>query len=511
MPKTGKSDKQWARELLDFAKSRTKNLGTGRDPPKNSNWKKEYDNIKGCPKQQGNGTQSIGGFLIAPVGRGSVSGCSCGWHDGSNDNIKKYIPPEPAPTQTPADDNNPPKPKRHVPTYYPTIPHARSSISEVADKTKTYYGKVVKNRTTGVEYKLEFDLTMFGYMDGKCPQCGAIPKTQRDLSTSVKLIHTSSEPRFVQGIGMHCSNSMCKKSWQTFEFGYVATLPKGRMKELNAVIVGKSDGIDLSLIIRMRSGSTAIGIERDCIASLQVWHDQLKADFEHRCNSTSALGFEVVATDFPSFPKRWPAKQEMLIRAFIRNYISVRPELNCEMASIRAEHSIAVDHQAKVVKRAQGHDATQSFTVVNEVGLTMAYCAVPNDEREWVHEVMKEIVERHGGKIDPDNKGKILDRGDLPDVVFVDKGCCSGKEGGRTEENKYWYGMVIILDGFHLICRIGREINSEHDRKQKFMQQISRCIYTSSEEDSRNLDKARKASGISADDLSARQKKKGEK
>ena len=62
----------------------------------------------------------------------------------------------------------------------------------------------------------------------------------------------------------------------------------------------------------------------------------------------------------------WVAKAAMLMKAYIRDYLSVRPELCREMASLRSVQSLAADHQAKVVKHAKGGDAEQTFAVVGD-------------------------------------------------------------------------------------------------------------------------------------------------
>ncbi|KAL7538191.1 hypothetical protein ACHAXR_008351 [Thalassiosira sp. AJA248-18] len=221
---------------------------------------------------------------------------------------------------------------------------------------------------------------------------------------------------------------------------------------------------------------------------LGIWHDQLKDDFDHwreaAREAASLLGKTVVAEESPKIEdedmKGWIAKKEVAMRAFIRDFLSVRDGLYCEMKSYWSEASLAIDHQAKAAKHAKGSDASQFFTVVADIGIVLGYYAVPNEDMEWVHEAMKEIVEQHGGKLDPDNHHRLLERGLLPSVVYLDKDCCNGKEGGGTEQNEYYYGMIKLRDGFHLITRIGRGINSDHDRKNKFMNQITRCIYTSS-------------------------------
>ena len=60
---------------------------------------------------------------------------------------------------------------------------------------------------------------------------------------------------------MKCNNPGCNgRGWQTYESTYVATLKKHLQQELNAIIVGASDGIDLDMLTQMRNGATAASI-----------------------------------------------------------------------------------------------------------------------------------------------------------------------------------------------------------------------------------------------------------
>ena len=56
--------------------------------------------------------------------------------------------------------------------------------------------------------------------------------------------------------------------------------------------------------------------------------------------------------------------------------------------------------------------------------------------------------------------------------------------------------MLKKLDAFHLINRIGRQINSEHPRKGNLTSQLSQCIFTSSQEDTAALESARQEGNI---------------
>ncbi|KAL7531878.1 hypothetical protein ACHAXR_004286 [Thalassiosira sp. AJA248-18] len=275
--------------------------------------------------------------------------------------------------------------------------------------------------------------------------------------------------------------------------------------ELDAIIVGKSNGVDMGLVTLLRSGDSALSVQRTCIANLVRWHEQLKASYINRCKEKRDMKINIVEREFPNVDVRWAAKQEQAMRAFLRDYLSVRPGLLREMGSLRSQVALAIDHQAKVVKHAKGGDVTLSFKVVSDTVLVLRYYCVPTDDFEWADIAMREIVERHGAILNPTDCNRLVDQGDLPTSIYVDKDCCNGKEHGRTEDNKYFYGMVKLLDAFHLILRIGREINSEHGRKSQFMRQVSQCIFEISKEDVANLEAARQSAGIT--NLSSKQQK----
>lgn len=499
MPNTGKSPAEWTRALVEFADSKRKNRGQGGDPPKGE-FKDEYEKIKICPAHSGNG--AISSFVGGGRSRNNNEDpCNCNWHNKTHQRIIQYIPtrvepPTATATATPANEPDP----VDVPLLIPEQQKARESISDVRGKCEIIPGR--EKIIDGVKCKVEFDLLLFGPVDGKCPHCGGTPK-DNGRNISIKTIHTSCLPRFVQGMGLRCTSTSCGKTWQSFEKGYVDTLPKQTRGKLNAIIVGKSDGIDMELVTSIRSGDSAANIQRNCVANLMRWHSEMKTCYRSRRRGKERLGVRVGPERFPKVEYRWAAKQEQILRAFIRDYLSVKDSLYREMASLISTLALAIDHQAKVVKHAKGDDALQSFSVVSETGHVLGYYCVPNSDMKWVDIAMKEIVERHGGELekittaDGDDGYRVTEKGALPDVVYVDCDCCNGQQGGRTDDNKFFFGMIKILDAFHLILRIGREINSEHARKAGFMRQLSQCIFTSSTEDMANLEQARRDANLS--------------
>ena len=226
MTNTAKSSAQWAADMLLFAKSGKDKMGKGRVPKKNTAWYKEYVGIIKSPQHTHSRTISSA-FAAATSGNGNdaSSNCNCKWHNGEHRFIALVPKPAPPPVAVAAvaaaAAEAPPAPPIKIPFYIPKKPKPRSKVGDVVNVHKTYPGKVLN---VGREmYKLEFDLTVFGFTCGKCPHCGGIPTTTNNLNSSIKIIHTFDLPRFVQGVGMTCS--ACRKTWQTYEKGYVDTLP----------------------------------------------------------------------------------------------------------------------------------------------------------------------------------------------------------------------------------------------------------------------------------------------
>ncbi|KAL7535467.1 hypothetical protein ACHAXR_010412 [Thalassiosira sp. AJA248-18] len=306
-------------------------------------------------------------------------------------------------------------------------------------------------------------------------------------------------------MGMKCNSVHCNgKAWQTFESTYVATLPPRNQIALNAQVVGASDGICMDAVIQMRVGVTASALEKTSRANLTRWHNnKLKNEYQHRVRAARGNGHTVIDVTFPAVGDKWVAKSSSITNAFLRDYANHRESLNREMASLKSVHGLACDHQYKVVRKVKGKKATQSFSIVGDGGIVLGYYAVPDTSQKWVKDAFMEVVCRHGAQLDEECK-RVIVQGELPPIIYVDTNCCGGSSG-RNEGNKWLYGMLKKLDVFHLTNRIGRQINSEHPRKGGLMSQLSRCIFTSSQEDIEALEEARVEGGIT--NLSSPQKK----
>ena len=64
------------------------------------------------------------------------------------------------------------------------------------------------------------------------------------------------------------------------------------------------------------------------------------------------MGNDVVNQVFLRPDDSYVTKLQIVIRAFLRDYISVRNALLREQASFKSQHTMAIDHQYKVVWRA---------------------------------------------------------------------------------------------------------------------------------------------------------------
>lgn len=112
--------------------------------------------------------------------------------------------------------------------------------------------------------------------------------------------------------------------------------------------------------------------------------------------------------DFPRLDPSFVAKQDAVTNAFLRDYVTVRDGLLREMASLKSEKTMAMDHQHKVVRHAIGQKARYSFTIVGDGGIVLGYYAVPDDGEAWIKAAMLEMVARHGAVLDDYFKKPIL-------------------------------------------------------------------------------------------------------
>ena len=481
MPKLGLTDAEWRDRATKFARGEI-TLKQGQHPKKGK-WKQIFDAIKKCPVYLHGNNQSTINFST-----NDNLQCTCGWNHHP-------LPPQPPPAQAPA---------AAAAAAAPVRPQIEIDFG-ILQKPKPVKLDEVRGRYARIKQKGCYDLEVFGYYDGKCPHCKGSALVPANVNNSVKMIYTGKWPRFVQGIGLKCPCG--GKQFQSTETTYVKSLRRQQQLQLDAVIAGKSNGVGMDLILQMRMGVLPATIEGTSRAFLEMQHAALLDTYNAKCRSHTQLGYDVVIKEFPKVDESHVAKQASLTNAFVRDGLTIRKELLREMATLKTEKAMAMDHQHKVVRHAIGSNGGYSFTVVGDAGYVLGYYVVPDDGEKWLKTAMLELVKRHGAALDDDLK-KVIVRGDLPEVIYVDKLCCGGTEGQRSDAVAYFYGMLKKLDTFHLIQRIGKEANSEHPRLPEFIRRISDCIFTLVEEDVNALENARRLGGI--DNLTNKEKKSDE-
>ena len=93
-------------------------------------------------------------------------------------------------------------------------------------------------------------------------------------------------------------------------------------------------------------------------------------------------------------------------------------------------------------------------------------------------------------------------RVEVPKSLYVDCGCCNGKEGSARADTgvsvaAQWRSTFSVkLDAMHLMLRIGREMNAEHRRRKKFLVDLSHAIFVQHDGDRQRLMNAREAAGL---------------
>ena len=311
-------------------------------------------------------------------------------------------------------------------------------------------------------------LDTFCYVDGKCSECGAASMTSGQATKSIKPILCNGRPRFVQSLSLKCSH--CKTKIMAYDKKYIDTLGFEKRRELNAIISGQSYGIDMSLVRALRNGASADEVEQTVRANLYDDWSVCKRQHEE------AGGQE---QDYPPFPEEYVPKAAQLTKAFLRDMKSESIWLKRELAANKSSSALSIDCQVKVIKKCvkkkDGMSSAQALSILGDNGMVLSHVVVPSDKKEYRSPAMEEVVSRH------DNP---------PKFCYVDRDCCNGKPGGRTDETKMYHGMEKKLDSNHLLMRITDVINSEHKRAAAFVRELSDSIFTSNVRDKFNLGSA---------------------
>ena len=206
---------------------------------------------------------------------------------------------------------------------------------------------------------------------------------------------------------------------------------------------------------------------------------------------------------FPPFPSHYTPRRQHLTAMFIKDYWENKPHIMRELRAILSNHSLAVDHQRKVVKRTLGGDVVghggQTFTICGDFGLICGVYVVPDTALSWAKKAMSEVIDRHQSV-----------GAEVPRSLYMDCGCCSGKPSSSqstsssaasnvpgTSVAALWRSLFTVkLDAMHLMLRIGREMNAEHPRRKKFLIDLSHAIFMQHKGDRQKLLNAREAAGL---------------
>ena len=102
---------------------------------------------------------------------------------------------------------------------------------------------------------------------------------------------------------------------------------------------------------------------------------------------------------FPPFPSQYVPCRPHLTAMFVRDYWENKTHILCELRAILSNHSLAVDHQRKIVKRTLGGDVVgrsgQTFTTCGDFGLICGVYVVPDTALSWAKKAMSEVIDRH--------------------------------------------------------------------------------------------------------------------
>lgn len=101
---------------------------------------------------------------------------------------------------------------------------------------------------------------------------------------------------------------------------------------------------------------------------------------------------------FPPFPSHYVPCRPHLTATFVKDYWENKAHIKRELRAILSSHSLAVDHQRKVVKCTLGGDVVghggQTFTC-GDFGLACGVYVVPDTTLSWVKKAMDEVIDRH--------------------------------------------------------------------------------------------------------------------
>ena len=122
---------------------------------------------------------------------------------------------------------------------------------------------------------------------------------------------------------------------------------------------------------------------------------------------------------FPPFPSHYIPCRPHLTTMFVKDYWENKSYIMHELQAIVSSHSLAVDHQCKVVKCILPGEVMGSgghtFTICGDFGVVCGVYVVPDTALSWMKNAMSEVIDHH----------KSIGVA-VPQSLYMDCGCCGG-------------------------------------------------------------------------------------
>jgi len=464
---------------------------------------------------------------------------------------------------TAAAASSPPKKSRPAPVCRPANSSPRRIVKEAPELARRPLRPLDVNEVLGVIQWVKqpsfCDLFVYGPIaGGGCIHCKSTRLYGR-TSTDVCPVYTMGFPVYVCGVVVACND--CQETFRSFDCQFIKTLPLHVRLQCPFFFHGHAVGIHRSLIRMLRDGISARALERACRAEVHRVYSGLRSEYLWKSKHERDLGMIHDYEEFPPFPEEFCPKAPALLEALLADYALHKDDLLRELKTYVSNYGLAVKHKRSDTTRVKmdataGDAGTQTFTVVGDLGFVLNYCVVPETNMDWADMALEEVVGRHAegkcpkhlfvdcgccnGKLkaaakklfslvearegslaterNSDGTKDIVD----PKVLLETDTEDSSPSSTRTSddnaesttdsyrmsdnnvESTWKTKLTMVLDGFHLMMRIGREMYQHHPRYPKFMRELSHALYRDSAEDVERLERIWREKNLSLTDKQKR-------